>query len=568
MAVPANRVPVRVARGLKAALTANLADFLEGEVLYAKDEDRLYIVEGGVLVPTSAELGASSIGELSDVTITAAVTGEVLRYDGASWVDAQLDYADLSGTPTNVSTFANDSGYISNITGEPIGDLSDVTITAAATGEVLRYNGAAWVDAQLDYADLSGTPALVAGINDLTDVDTTTTPPTDGQVLKWNNANSEWEPGDAAANVTDLTDTIISSPQNGQALIYSGGNWINDNIAANLGDLTDVAVGGAVAGQDLQYNGSNWVNTTFNRGIDELSDVDTTTSGPTANQTLQWNGVNWIPASVGLSGATVGFGSVTQVTEVQVASGGEATFANLGQSGVLVSGSSDIEAWVVLYPTAAERTADAGRNYGLDPSPGSGVLAEFLIPAAGTVIASPGTYYFNNDTAATDAIYAAVRTTAGANADAQITLKAYKQTAPALGIGGTTRTTEIQAAAGGTADFTAIGVSGTFVSITSDINAWVTFYSTAAERTADSGRTFITDPIPGDGVLLDIYIPAGQTTSLTPAMGYFNNDAPSSETIYAAVRDTSGVAANATLTVRAYAQGEITSFTGGTFGSG
>lgn len=512
MAVPANRVPVRVARGLKAALTANLADFLEGEVLYAKDEDRLYIVEGGALVPTSAEPGVSSIGELSDVTITAATTGEVLRYDGANWVDTQLNYADLANTP-----------------------------------------------------------AIPASIDDLTDVDTSTVAPTDGQVLKWNSTNSEWEPGDAAANVadlTDLTDTIISGPQNGQALIYSNGNWINDNIAANLGDLTDVAVGGAVAGQDLQYNGSNWVNTTFNRSIDELSDVDTTTSGPTANQTLQWNGVNWIPASVGLSGATVGFGSVTQVTEVQVASGGEATFANLGQSGVLVSGSSDIEAWVVLYPTAAERTADSGRNYGLDPSPGSGVLAEFLIPAAGTVIASPGTYYFNNDTTATDAIYAAVRTTAGANADAQITLKAYKQTSPALGIGGTTRTTEIQTAAGGTADFTAIGVSGTFVSITSDINAWVTFYSTAAERTADSGRTFITDPIPGDGVLLDIYIPAGQTTSLTPAMGYFNNDAPSSETIYAAVRDTSGVAANATLTVRAYAQGEITSFTGGTFGSG
>lgn len=524
MAVPANRVPVRVARGLKAALTANLADFLEGEVLYAKDEDRLYIVEGGALVPTSAEPGVSSIGELSDVTITAAVTGEVLRYDGAGWVDAQLDYADLSGTPTNVSTFTNDSGYISDITGESIVDLSDVVLTSPTNGQYLQYNGTNWVNV---------------------------------------NASSG-----GAANVTDLTDTIISSPQNGQALIYSGGNWINDNIAANLGDLTDVSVGGAVAGQDLQYNGSNWVNTTFNRSIDELSDVDTTTSGPTANQTLQWNGVNWIPASVGLSGATVGFGSVTQVTEVQVASGGEATFANLGQSGVLVSGSSDIEAWVVLYPTAAERTADAGRSYGLDPSPGSGVLAEFLISAAGTVIASPGTYYFNNDTVATDAIYAAVRTTAGANADAQITLKAYKQTAPALGIGGTTRTTEIQAASGGTADFTAIGVSGTFVSITSDINAWVTFYSTAAERTADSGRTFITDPTPGDGVLLDIYIPAGQTTSLTPAMGYFNNDAPSSETIYAAVRDTSGVAVNATLTVRAYAQGEITSFTGGTFGSG
>lgn len=509
MAVPTNRVPVRVARGLKSALTANLADLLEGELVYAKDEDKLYAVEGGALVALGADLALSVISDLSDVTITAATTGKVLRYDGAAWVDAQLDYADLSGTPT-----------------------------------------------------------LVGGINDLTDVDTATTPPTDGQVLKWNNTNSEWEPGDAAANVTDLTDTVISAPQNGQALVYSGGNWINDNIAASLGELTDVSVGGAVAGQNLQYNGSNWVNTTFNRSIDELSDVDTTTSGPSSNQTLLWNGVDWIPGDPGLAGGTVSFGSVSQVSETQTAASGAATFSSIGQSGVLVDASSDIEAWVVLYPTAAARTADASRGYGTDPSPGSGVLAEFLVPAAGTVLASPGTYYYNNDTTASDAIYAAVRTQGGANADAQVTLKAYKQTNAASGVGGTTRTTEIQTAAGGTANFTAIGVSGTFVSITSDINAWVTFYTTAATRTADSGRAFSTDPVTGDGVLLDIYITAGQTIDLTPAIGYFNDDTTPTETIYAAVRDTLGVAANATITIRAYAQGLVTGFSGGTFGSG
>jgi hypothetical protein len=35
-----------------------------------------------------------------------------------------------------------------------------VTITGAATGEVLRYSGSAWVDATLAYSDLSGTPTL------------------------------------------------------------------------------------------------------------------------------------------------------------------------------------------------------------------------------------------------------------------------------------------------------------------------------------------------------------------------------------------------------------------------
>ena len=46
----------------------------------------------------------------------------------------------------------------------------------------------------------------VSGIDDLTDVDTSTVAPTDGQALLWDNANSQWEPGDVAGN-TDLTYT-------------------------------------------------------------------------------------------------------------------------------------------------------------------------------------------------------------------------------------------------------------------------------------------------------------------------------------------------------------------------
>ncbi|MGA0206466.1 MAG: beta strand repeat-containing protein, partial [Ilumatobacteraceae bacterium] len=144
----------------------------------------------------NAAASANSLAGLSDVTITAASTGEVLRYNGSVWVDATLAYSDLSGTPTNVSTFTNDAGYLTGITGESIGDLSDVTITSASTGEVLRYNGSAWVDATLAYSDLSGTPTNVStftndagyltgitgeSIGDLSDVTITTA--TNGQVL-------------------------------------------------------------------------------------------------------------------------------------------------------------------------------------------------------------------------------------------------------------------------------------------------------------------------------------------------------------------------------------------------
>lgn len=52
MTTPSPRTPVRPGRGLKAALDTALAatDIKEGELVYAKDEDKLYMVEGGVFV--------------------------------------------------------------------------------------------------------------------------------------------------------------------------------------------------------------------------------------------------------------------------------------------------------------------------------------------------------------------------------------------------------------------------------------------------------------------------------------------------------------------------------------
>jgi len=102
---------------------------------------------------------------------------------GLATVAATGAYSDLSGTPTLGTAAALDVGAGasnvvqldgsarlpavdgSQLTNLPSGatqlnDLSDVTITGAATGEVLRYSGAAWVDATLAYSDLSGTPTL------------------------------------------------------------------------------------------------------------------------------------------------------------------------------------------------------------------------------------------------------------------------------------------------------------------------------------------------------------------------------------------------------------------------
>jgi hypothetical protein len=74
--------------------------------------------------------GATTLDDLTDVTITSATNGQVLKYNGTAWVNGTDDTGGGGGGgPTALD------------------DLTDVTITAAASGDILRHNGTAWVDA-------------------------------------------------------------------------------------------------------------------------------------------------------------------------------------------------------------------------------------------------------------------------------------------------------------------------------------------------------------------------------------------------------------------------------------
>lgn len=82
MPVPSPRNPIRPARGNKADLLTNIANLFEGELCYAIDEDRMYVVEGGALVAITS--GPSS-GDVAPVEIISAVAGEALVYNQGKW---------------------------------------------------------------------------------------------------------------------------------------------------------------------------------------------------------------------------------------------------------------------------------------------------------------------------------------------------------------------------------------------------------------------------------------------------------------------------------------------------
>ena len=201
--------------------------------------------------------------------------------------------------------------------------------------------------------DDESTAALIAGIGDLTDVDTFTAFPTDGQYLQYNSVTSTWTP--ANVSLPDLTDITLTNAVDNDLLLYTSGVWANGTLATtNLSDIdTTVAptasqtliwnestskweagiperalgslsnmgasVSTATTGQILVYNtiGDQWSALDNEFSLDELTNVDV--SGVTNNQFLQYNSTSseWEPGTVATAVSELTDVDLTGVTEGQ-----------------------------------------------------------------------------------------------------------------------------------------------------------------------------------------------------------------------------------------------------------
>ena len=302
--------------------------------------------------------------------------------------------------------------------------------------------------------------------------------------------------------------------------------------------------------------------------IDEIEDVDTSSVLPDVGDMLTWNGSTWIPsAQPPLMGSPTG--TVVRINETLNSTAGEATATKIGSSGFLVSLQTDQAAWVVGYNSAAARTADSGRAFGDDPIAGDGVLFEALCDGLNLVYATPGTAYFNAEPSGAEAIYLNVRDSSTSLAvDCLVTINAYKH--QGFNQFGTSRiSTSVVPDASGKGVFTDIGQSGQFASAlcNSTETPWLTFYTTEAARDADA-RGFGQAIPDGSGIACDFYLASGVKQSATPSKFYHNADFIASEAIYFKVRNSSNTPITDEVFVEAYAEGEITTIDGGTFGSG
>jgi len=306
-------------------------------------------------------------------------------------------------------------------------------------------------------ADLS-----TSSIGDLSDVDTTTVAPTDGQLLKWNNVNSEWEPGDILLSdpspalsadldvvtyyiTTTTTNGNIEVAANGTGSFVVRGNTNSGKLVLNCETNThgvsisspphsaaatyDLVLPGTAgtANQVLKTDGSgnlDWVDQTAGvSSIDDLSDVDTTTVAPTDGQALVWDNANsqWEPGTVSGGGGSSARSTVTQTT-ASLANGAaaNATFSSTGKSGQFIKITTDRAAWVTLYSTIAARTADSSRLETVDPTAGSGVVLEVITTGADTVQVTPTAGYYNDESTPLSELYAKIVNKSGAASTVQV----------------------------------------------------------------------------------------------------------------------------------------------------
>jgi plastocyanin len=303
---------------------------------------------------TTADSGSDTLNIVGAGGITTSITGDTLSIDGS-------DIEGIGGAANAITTVVTDDGQF--------------TATGESTLQILGRTNIATeltTDTNELHIDLTS-----FGITFLSDVDTTSTPPTTGQVLKWDGA--KWAPGVDATTGGAGTDADTLDGFDSSYFL----NYNNLNNTPDVVTLTDLSVGNELtpAGDGaISYNNTTgvfrytpptaagigaltaevndltvavtWANVpdanitessvtqhqaalsitesqisdlqtylSSTSSIDALADVDTTTSAPSSGQVLAWDGSNWAPSTAG------GSGEVNQNAFSNIAVSGQTTVA-------------------------------------------------------------------------------------------------------------------------------------------------------------------------------------------------------------------------------------------------
>ena len=238
----------------------------------------------------------------------------------------------------------HDGLYLTDLSSEYLGSLSDVNISSETDLQVLRWDSgnSQWINDNVPLYSLS-------------DVNSMGTNPDDGQLLGWDSTNSYWTPSSVSipGQLSDLSDIdsalspsewdILVNRYNGMSYEWTASaintsNWgsTHTTVYNNSGSwgtggssltIQDEGSDVGTAATTLNFVGAGVVATgdygtktiTINGGssttLDDITDVST--SGVTNGQVLKYNGSSWEPAddNAGSGGSGTGYWSQDSSTE-------------------------------------------------------------------------------------------------------------------------------------------------------------------------------------------------------------------------------------------------------------
>ena len=387
-------------------------------------------------------------------------------------------YLTTDGTTVSWSTVTGGGGTVLNavLTTGNYADPSWITSLAGSkiTGTIVATNGVvttstyvdpSWISS-LSGLKLSGTVVATNGV-----VTTATyadpswitslagTKVVNAVLTTGNYADPSWI---TSLAVSKITGTLVATNGVVTTATYADPSWITSlagskisgNISGNAGTVTNGVV------TTTTYSDPSWL--TLSKGKVGLGNVDNTTdankpvstatqtaldlkapiASPTFTGTVTLGAVGNVSITGGSSGqilttnglgvlswgtvsGLVGLSARTTVTTTTASLANNANAdANITgyKSYVLLKIQTSAAAWVRIYSDDASRTADAARTSNTDPALGAGIIAEVITTSAQTILISPGSYGFNNESIPTTTIPVNITNLSGSAAAITVTL--------------------------------------------------------------------------------------------------------------------------------------------------
>lgn len=352
----------------------------------------------------------STTGQATDGSFTHTSSGITWTWDGTTWLaqgvtgsyilpvanTTALGGVKIDGTSITIDAngvISSSGGGGGGGTATDVSSLTDVTLTSIQSGEVLKWNGTAWVNS----SDLQGSG---------------------GGTLQNRNSVSYQTTAAIASGTAGNIDVTVAAAYALMKVSTSHAAWVTiyTSDAARTADASrtmqqDPAPGSGVLAEIITSSPSTQLITPGAFGFNDESVV---------TSTAYLKVVNLDSASQQISGSITYLqleGSSTNTNRIS-ASAGTGTIDSTGSNAskdITVLGAKSYliqkiqtsqPAWVTVYTDTTARTADANRLETVNPTPGSGVIAEVITSSGNlTQRITPGVLGFNDDGTPSGNIY-------------------------------------------------------------------------------------------------------------------------------------------------------------------